>query len=28
MSSPDFRARFNKKEQDILRDMSPLLPER
>jgi Protein of unknown function (DUF3106) len=28
MSSPDFRARFTKKEQDILRGMSPLLPER
>ena len=28
MSSPDFRSRFNKKEQDTLRDMSPLLPER
>lgn len=25
MSSPDFRARFNNKEQDILHDMSPLL---
>jgi hypothetical protein len=28
LTSPDFRTRFNKKEQDILRDMSPLLPER
>jgi uncharacterized protein DUF3106 len=28
LTSPDFRSRFNKKEQDILRDMSPLLPER
>lgn len=27
MSGVDFRARFNKKEQEILRDMSPLLPE-
>jgi len=28
LASRDFRARFNKKEQDILRDMSPLLPDR
>jgi uncharacterized protein DUF3106 len=28
MASPDFRSTFSKKEQDILRDMSPLLPER
>jgi len=26
MNNADFRSRFNKKEQDILRDMSPLLP--
>jgi len=28
MAGPGFRSRFNKKEQDILRDMSPLLPDR
>jgi Protein of unknown function (DUF3106) len=28
LTSPDFRSRFNKKEQEILRDMSPLLPEK
>jgi len=28
LNSPDFRSRFTKKEQDILRDMSPLLPAR
>ena len=26
MASQDFRSRFNKKEREILRDMSPLLP--
>jgi len=28
LNSPEFRSQFTKKEQDILRDMSPLLPER
>lgn len=28
IASSDFRSRFNKKEQEILRDMSPLLPDR
>jgi Protein of unknown function (DUF3106) len=28
LASPEFRSRFNKKEQEILRDMSPLLPDR
>ena len=28
LASPEFRAQFNKKEQEILRDMSPLLPDR
>lgn len=28
LNSPEFRSRFTKKEQDILRDMSPLLPGR
>jgi MoxR-like ATPase len=28
LASPEFRSQFNKKEQEILRDMSPLLPDR
>jgi hypothetical protein len=28
MSGSEFRSQFNKKEQEILRDMAPLLPER
>ena len=28
LNGPEFRSRFTKKEQDILRDMSPLLPAR
>ena len=28
MTSPAFKSRFSKKEQDIVRDMEPLLPER